>query len=155
MENNATQKAFRDVHEFRRPDDMVVEHGTYRNKNHGPISIPQMVEEMIEGYFHIPWQDEVESEMTFGDLVDEIVKYSLSSHPHIIPSIWFGWYYSERGRGKTDHEIPAGTLPEVVNVQPPQMPVLMPITLASLQEHEDELRQRSREAWATVHESFR
>lgn len=158
MENNATQKAFRDVHEFRRPDDMVIEHGTYRNKNHGPISMPSMVQSMVEGYFHVPWQDEEASELAFGDLIDEIKKYSVASHPHILPAIWFGWYYSEKSAGRTEadaaNELPAGVTPEFV-IQQPRMPVLMPITISALVEVEDELKKRSREAWSRVREPYR
>jgi hypothetical protein len=137
---------------------MVIEHGTYRNKNHGPISMPSMVQSMVEGYFHVPWQDEDESELAFNDLIDEIKKYSVASHPHILPAIWFGWYYSEKSAGRTEadaaNELPAGVTPKFV-IQEPRMPVLMPITLAALVEVEDVLKQRSREAWSRVHESYR
>lgn len=137
---------------------MVIEHGTYRNKNHGPISMPSMVDSMVKGYFHVPWQDEAASEEAFTDLIDEIKKYSVASHPHILPAIWFGWYYSEKSAGRTEDDIkkelpPAGTLE--VAVQQPRMPVLMPVTVAAMAEVEDELKQRSREAWARVREPYR
>ncbi len=156
IEKNAQQKAFRDVYEQMRPEDIVLEHGTYSNKEHGPISIPGMVQEMIDGYFHIPWQDEAESEAVFADLVHEIKTYALTSHPHIIPAIWFGWYWANKAVGVPDPDkvLPPGPSPEIP-VVPPVMPVLMPITLASLREEEDTMRERSRQAWATTHESFR
>jgi len=155
LENNAEQKAFRDVHERERPQDTVLEHGTYRNKNHGPISIPSMMQEMIDGYFHVPWANEEESEEEFGEFLHEIKTYSLASHPHIIPAVWFGWYYSERAAGERDEKsaVPPGNV--VIPLQPVRVPVLMPTMQLVLEQEEDELKKRSREAWGRVHESYR
>jgi hypothetical protein len=155
LENNAEQKAFRDVHERERPQDTVLEHGTYRNKNHGPISIPSMMQEMIDGYFHVPWLDEEAAEAEFGEFVHEVKTYSLAAHPHILPAVWFGWYFSERSAGERDEKsaVPPGNV--VIPLQPVRVPVLMPTMQLILEQEEDELKKRSKEAWGRVHESFR
>lgn len=155
LENNAEQKAFRDVHERERPQDTVLEHGTYRNKNHGPISIPSMMQEMIDGYFHVPWADEEASEQEFGEFIHETKTYSLASHPHLLPAVWFGWYYSERAAGERDEKsaVPPGTV--IIPLRQPVVPVLMPTMQLVLEQEEDELKKRSKEAWSRVHESYR
>lgn len=153
LENNAEQKAFKDVFEQLRPLDTIVDHGTYKNKNHGAISIPTMVNEMTEGYFHIPWADEDASEAEFGDFMHEIKNYSLTSHPHIIPAIWFGWYWSNKHNGieeENSEQLPPGT-PEMVSIVPPMVPKLMPVTLAALAAEENPRLSRSREAWGRRH----
>lgn len=152
LENNAEQKAFKDVYEMIRPQDTIYDHGTYRNKNHGPISIPTMMDEMINGWFHVPWSDEDASELEFGDFIHEIKNYSLTSHPHIIPAIWFGWYWSNKhgGNDAEEQKLPPGT-PEMVSIVPPRVTKIMPFTLAALAVEEDSMRQRSHEAWDRRH----
>lgn len=145
LEKNAEQKAFKDVYEQVYPDEMVETHGTFGNKEHGNISIPAMVAEMREGFFHLPWMDEEDSEVEFSDLVAEINSWSMTAHPHIIPAYWFCWHYSNKfGMADNVPELPAGT-PEVVQVIQPKP--LMPIALAALRQAEPELQRRSREAW--------
>lgn len=145
LEKNAEQKAFKDVYEQVYPDEFVETHGTFGNKEHGNISIPAMVAEMREGFFHLCWADEEESEVEFGDLVAEINSWSMTAHPHIIPAYWFCWHLSNKyGTGDSATELPAGT-PEVVQVIQPKP--LMPIALAALRQAEPELQRRSRDAW--------
>ena len=146
LEKNAEQKAFKDVYEQVYPDEFVETHGTFGNKEHGNISIPAMVAEMREGFFHLPWMDDEDSQVEFGDLIAEINSWSMTAHPHIIPAYWFCWHLSNKyGGAETGPELPAGT-PETVQVI--QQRPLMPIALGALRDAEPMLRQRSREAWA-------
>lgn len=154
LEKNAEQKAFKDVYEQVYPDETVEMHGTFSNKNHGLISIPAMMAEMREGYFHIPWSDEEESEDEFGDFVDELQTWSMTAHPHIIPAVWFGWHRSKQFEQEPEEgkEIPAG-LPETIQII--QRKPEMPIVLRALQAAEPVLKQRSREAWSRRHATVR
>lgn len=154
LEKNAEQKAFKDVYEQVYPDETVELHGTFSNKNHGNISIPAMMAEMREGYFHIPWADELESEEEFGDFIDEVSTWSMTAHPHIIPAVWFGWHRSKQWEQepRDGTEIPAG-LPEVVQVI--QQRPMMPVTLRALADAEPELKRRSSEAWSRRHVAVR
>lgn len=153
LEKNSVQKAFKDVYEQVYPDEFVTMHGTFSNKEHGLISIPAMVAEMREGYFHLPWQNEEDSEEEFGDLIAEINAWSMTAHPHIIPAYWFGWHRSNMGEVETHvAELPAHGGEDVrVIVQKPQMPIM----LQALAQKEDTLRQRSRDAWSRRHVSAR
>jgi hypothetical protein len=149
LEKNAEQRAFKDVYEQVYPDEMVYEHGTFGNKEHGNISIPAMVAEMREGFFHIPWQDDEDSEVEFGDVMAEVNSWSMTAHPHIIPAYWFCWHrHNKYGMAESDTQLPAGT-PETVQIIVPR-PV-MPLTLQTLQRAQPVLRQRSADAWARRH----
>lgn len=150
VEKNAQQKAFKDVFEMRFPEALIVGHGTYANKDAGNISIPAMIAEMRAGYFHIPWANEDESEAEFGDLINEISTWSITSHPHIVPAIWFGWYWSNKQGGDITEAqaLPPGT-PETVQMVQPRP--LIPYTHSMLSQEEDGMRQRAREAWGRRH----
>ena len=150
LEKNATQKAFKDVYEQVYPDEFVTMHGTFSNKEHGLISIPAMVAEMREGFFHIPWQNEEDSQEEFGDLLHEVNSWSMTAHPHIIPAYWFGWHRSNMGEvDSAQLELPAQTSPPDIKVFVPKP--TMPIMLQALRQKEDTLRQRSKDAWSRTH----
>lgn len=94
VENNGQQKAFRDLMQ---QDDVlryanVVGHGTTGpRKNDDQVGLPAMVDRIQEGYFQTPWMDSLKAEREFSDFEDELLIYGPTSHPHILPAIWFGW----------------------------------------------------------------
>lgn len=94
VENNGQQKAFKDL---MLQDDVlqfanIIGHGTTKTrKDDSHVGLPAMVERIQEGYFWTPWADEDRAYREFKDFEDELMVYGPTSHPHILPAIWFGW----------------------------------------------------------------
>jgi hypothetical protein len=143
IEKNAQQKAFKDVFEKACPQAPVFGHGTYSNKESEAIGIPAFMAQIREGYLHIPWGDRESSEYEFSDLITELEQYGPTAHPHIIPSMWFCWYWSH----KYEVEKPAR---KIANGEPPdemeRFKVLQPIP-RTRKLRPSAYQQRAREAW--------
>lgn len=94
VENNGQQKAFKDL--MQQDDTLrfahVVDHGTTASRKDDPqVGLPAMVDRIQDGYFTTPWMDEERAYREFKDFEDELAIYGPTSHPHVLPAIWFGW----------------------------------------------------------------
>jgi hypothetical protein len=143
IEKNAQQKAFKDVFEKACPQAPVFGHDTNSNKDSESIGIPALMAEIREGHFHIPWANGEASEYEFGDFVTELQQYGPTAHPHIIPSIWFCWYWAHKHEvEKPAKKIAAGGVPEQIT----RHQILRP-TPNSLTLRPPQLIAKSHEAW--------
>lgn len=149
IEKNAQQKAFKDVFEKACPDATVFGYATYAAayRESYAASIPAFMSDVREGYLHIPWGDGEASERQFSDFTAELEQYGPTSHPHIIPSIWFCWAWAHQ------HEVEkplkkgmegASGVDEITRHK------LLPSTKGSMV-RPPELVQRSKDAWRRHH----
>lgn len=124
IERDGTQDSFIDLLRLKDPNVMVVPHLTHaQNKNVGHTSIPSMMKEMGRpGVWHFPWAND-DAEEYFALLVNEIRRWGPVSHPHGIPSLWFGWHYDKQTRVNVATDTPLDvTVGDVVIL--PSVPAL-------------------------------
>jgi hypothetical protein len=94
LEKDAQQLAFAHVLMHVDPQCPWAPHQTTGyNKDSKFVGIPTMMQELQDGKWVIPWQDDDFSTMSFGDLMNEIRRWGPISHPHGLPSIWFVWHF--------------------------------------------------------------
>lgn len=150
IEKNGQQKAFKDVFEMACPEATIFGHATFSNKDSEQVGIPALIKDVREGYLHLPFGDEDWADEEFRDFIIELQRYGPTAHPHIIPAIWFCWYwsrkheYSDVARAeveKRQHDAEVGEIriqhPEfATRIAPPRNP---------------ELRRRAQAAWGRRH----
>jgi hypothetical protein len=109
LEKDAQQLAFAHVLMHVDPQCPWAPHQTTGyNKDSKFIGIPTMMQEIMDGRWCIPWQDDDFSTGEFGDLGIEIRRWGPISHPHGIPSIWFVWHFemaASVGSGQMDMDL--------------------------------------------------
>jgi hypothetical protein len=94
LEKDAQQLAFAHVLMHIDPQCPWAPHQTTGyNKDSKFVGIPTMMQELQDGMWHIPWQDEEFALYEFEDLCAEIRRWGPISHPHGIPSLWFVWHF--------------------------------------------------------------
>ncbi|MDA4120155.1 MAG: hypothetical protein OK436_06165, partial [Thaumarchaeota archaeon] len=69
------------------------------NKESKLIGIPGMMREVMQGFWHMPWVNDVHGEEQFGNLLREVGRWGPVSHPHGIPSLWFVWFFEMQAGG--------------------------------------------------------
>jgi hypothetical protein len=149
IEKNGQQKAFKDIFEVACPEAKVFGHGTFENKDSDKVGIPALMEDIREGYFHLPFADEDWAEEEFGDLLLEFERYGPTAHPHIIPAIWFPWHWSRKHsvKGKVELEIARRQYEELTaNVR-----IQSTVTRSRMSAPSAALRSRSQAAWSRHH----
>lgn len=95
IEKNAQQKAFVDLARERLPQAQVVTHQTTSIMKSEQIGIPFMLNDVAQGYAHLPYADNIGRNVAEYALT-EMENYSAQSHPHLLPAIWFAWYWHRR-----------------------------------------------------------
>lgn len=152
VENNGQQKAFKDLMQ---QDDIlrfafVIDHGTTKSrKDDSQVGLPAMVDRIQEGYFQTSWLDEDRAYREFKDFEEELMIYGPTSHPHILPAIWFGWRWHRLHvrmtgvqRKVAERELIRKTAQVQINMSK------MPAAGATIAAPQSEfLRQKTREAW--------
>lgn len=151
IESNGQQKAFKDLTQ---QDDVlrfanIVGLGTTGpRKNDEQVGLPAMVDRIQEGYLRTPWLDQDRAHREFKDFEDELAIYGPTSHPHILPAIWFGWRWHRLHVAMTgvkrkiaERELARKTA--AVQINTPKLPtagsIVTPQSAA--------LRERTRQAW--------
>jgi hypothetical protein len=149
VEKNAQQKAFKDVFEKVCPQAPVFGYATYAAayRESYAASIPAFMSEIREGHLHIPWGDPEAAEYEFADFITELEQYGPTSHPHIIPSIWFCWAWAHQ------HEIEKPVAQVVANNGADEITrhrILRPAPNALTLRSQEQMS-RSRAAWRRRH----
>jgi len=150
VENNGQQKAFRDLMQ---QDDVLqfaptISHGTTQSrKDDSHVGLPAMVERIQEGYFWTPWMDEDRAYREFKDFEDELMVYGPTSHPHVLPAIWFGWRWHRLHVQMTGVQRKVAQRELIRKTGTVQISTPRPAGAMIARPQSEALRSRTREAW--------